>query len=401
MAENYTDKVKGFTPVQWAFGSDITQWHKEADLLEVNKQNVLSSFKFWQLQKNCERAEEIHREELSQQRIVRLKNAASRPAAAYAIGDWVCVWQHSPVRQRRKEGDHEPQFFGPGRVAMIEPAVIKGGKSSVLWVLMGTAVWRCAPEQLRHATEQEIVMKTIKLGDQIALPITDLIAKLRATVDITKEPCFHPEQDRLPKAPSEQTVMPEEETRKDPEERKRTLQEDVSKWNQWESINKARRLEGLAPLTSLPTSLSSDSWEFFESNGKLVRHYKTPRWTLFVPTECNNCPVELRHILGRCSTSWWDGQTGSKFKDNWKKSKDPSQAFACEWTGKTEFKLSKNAKRKMPEQFDMTTPSDVEKEETTLQKESFLVESKVDSSGPIERHLVEPMCEADEVERTE
>ena len=36
LAENHTDKVKGYTPVQWAYGSDCSQWHAENDPLEVN-----------------------------------------------------------------------------------------------------------------------------------------------------------------------------------------------------------------------------------------------------------------------------------------------------------------------------------------------------------------------------
>ena len=85
---------------------------------------------------------------------------------------------------------------------MIEPAVMPEGKASVIWVLMGTSVWRCAPEQLRPATEQEIVMETIKMGDTISLPMTDLIRRLHSTVDVTKEPRFDPEQDLLPEDPA-------------------------------------------------------------------------------------------------------------------------------------------------------------------------------------------------------
>lgn len=136
LAENHTDKVKGYTPVQWAYGSDCSQWHADHDPLEVNKQHSLSTSEFWQLQRNRERAEQIHREELAKQRIVRLNNAAPRPTSAYAVGDWVCVWRKSTIRARRKAEDPEPRFLGPGRVAMIEPAVMAEGKASVIWVLI-------------------------------------------------------------------------------------------------------------------------------------------------------------------------------------------------------------------------------------------------------------------------
>ena len=367
LAENHTDKVKGYTPVQWAYGSDCSQWHAEHDPLEVNKQHSLSTSEFWQLQKNRDRAEQIHREELARQRVVRLNNAAPRPTSAYAVGDWVCVWRKSTIRARRKAEDTEPRFFGPGRVAMIEPAVMPEGKASVIWVLMGTSVWRCAPEQLRSATEQEIVMETIKMGDTISLPMTDLIRRLHSTVDVTKEPRFDPEQDLLPEDPAPAgAVSSSTNSEAQPSsprqrvERQKRVHEEVDRWNQLESINKARRIEGLSPLTTLPQHLQQDVWEYRELEGKLIRHHRQARWTMFVPSESSDCPVNASDFSGERITCWWDGRTSGNYRDNWKKSAEPRQAFAYEWTGTTEFKMRKPMKRKEPERYSIAQDSDVD-----------------------------------------
>ena len=41
---------------------------------------------------------------------------------------------------------------------MIEPAVIAENRPMVISVLMRTQVWRCAPEQLRRASNQEVTI---------------------------------------------------------------------------------------------------------------------------------------------------------------------------------------------------------------------------------------------------
>lgn len=171
-------------------------------------------------------------------------------------------------------------------------------------------------------------METIKLGDTISLPMTDLIRRLRSTVDVTKEPRFAPEQDLLPEDPapagaasSSHNLASQPSTPREAEERQKRVHEEVDRWNQLESINKARRTEGLSPLTTLPQHLQQDVWEHRVDEGKLIRHHRQARWTMFVPSESNDCPVELRDILGDRVTQWWDGS--GNYRDDWKKCVEP------------------------------------------------------------------------------
>ena len=72
-AHNQTEVVKGFSPIQWAFGSNPRQ---DADPLEVNKNRGERPEGFWQQQRWRARAEEIHKQELARETFTRLHDAA-------------------------------------------------------------------------------------------------------------------------------------------------------------------------------------------------------------------------------------------------------------------------------------------------------------------------------------
>ena len=142
---------------------------------------------FWNLQRLRDRAEEIHRQEAAREAFTRLHNAAPRPAMAFQLGDWVCVWRKASLKARKGRANPEPRFIGPGRVALIEPAVLPEGRSSVLWVLIGASLWRCAPEQLRFASEQEVLSELLSRGEAVTKPIQDQIRPLNKWTDVTIE----------------------------------------------------------------------------------------------------------------------------------------------------------------------------------------------------------------------
>ena len=257
-AQNHGDRVRGYSPVQWAYGLEPGAWHLDNDPLEVNTNNGMNTAELWQLQKNRDAVEQIHRKEVAAARMTRLYNASSRPTNAYAVGDWVCIWRNPTIKARKKEFTNEPRFIGPGRIAMVEPSATPGGHAAVYWVLMGTALWRCAPEQMRPASEVEILAEMVKHGDRLATPMSDLLRQLHSTVDVTKEPSFDPERDLLPEEPrpegepdpeeGEPATPPDEwrgpsdgpdsssrsrsRSRETPEHRRHRVQEHVANWDQ-------------------------------------------------------------------------------------------------------------------------------------------------------------------------
>ena len=386
VAQNQVDRVKGFSPVQWAYGLEPGQWHLEHDPLEVNSHNNMSTADFWQVQKNRDKVETIHKQELAAARMTRLYNASGRPTSSYQVGDWACVWRNTTLRARRNEFQNEPRFIGPGRVAMIEPAVLPEGHAAVYWILMGTSLWRCSPEQVRPASEVEILAEMAKQGERITTPMSEMLKQLHSSVDVTKEPRFDPE-DLLPEQPrpegepdpdGEDIAIPPERwqsgetltrarsrSRERPEERRRRVQDQVELWDQLQSINNARRLEGLPPLTRLPENLPTtkpDFWEYSEVDGKLIRHHCNQQWNLFKPTTTTGCPVDEKFIQPQRRTIWWDEFLNGTYEDNWKKAPKQEQTFARPWTGRTEFQVRAGGRKRKPEpeQFDMEDDQDDE-----------------------------------------
>ena len=87
-AENHHDKVKGYSPIQWAYGVDTSSLReKEEDPLDVNTGDGT----FWDLQKMRDRAAEVHKQEKAKEKFTRLNNAAPRQDKDFKVGDWVCV----------------------------------------------------------------------------------------------------------------------------------------------------------------------------------------------------------------------------------------------------------------------------------------------------------------------
>ena len=325
-AQNHGDRVRGYSPVQWAYGLEPGAWRLEHDPLEVNTNNGMNTAEFWQLQKNREAVEQIHRKELAAARMTRLYNASSRPTNAYTVGDWVCIWRNPTIKARKKDFLNEPRFIGPGRIAMIEPSATPGGHAAVYWVLMGTSLWRCAPEQMRPASEVEILAEMVKHGDRLATPMTDLLRQLHSSVDVTREPSFDPERDLLPEEP-----RPEGEP--DPGEEEQAVPPD-----EWHGPSEGQ---------------SAGSRSRSRSREDPIRHHYTPRWSLFQPTTTTDCPVEERFIQPTRRTYWWDDQQNGTYEDNWKKTEKNIPAFARPWTGRCEFTVRPGGRKRKVQNYNL------------------------------------------------
>ncbi|CAK9011886.1 Cytoplasmic dynein 1 heavy chain 1 [Durusdinium trenchii] len=338
-AQNHGDRVRGYSPVQWAYGLEPGAWHLDNDPLEVNTNNGMNTAELWQLQKNRDAVEQIHRKEVAAARMTRLYNASSRPTNAYAVGDWVCIWRNPTIKARKKEFTNEPRFIGPGRIAMVEPSATPGGHAAVYWVLMGTALWRCAPEQMSQVLIQNetFYQRNLDLKENQILKKENQQRLLMNGVGL--------QMDRIPVHDLDHGQ--EKHLNIEDTEYKSMLPTGINS----RSINKARRLEGLPPLTQLPREQTGrpDEWEYMETDGKLIRHHYTPRWPLFQPTSTPDCPVEERFIQPQRRTFWWDDQQNGTYEDNWKKTEKDTPAFARTWTGRSEFTVRPGGrKRKVP-----------------------------------------------------
>ena len=281
-AHNHHFSASGYTPIQWAYGYDPEKVGNEVDPLEFNSQKPHAPYSFWQTQKLRHEAEDIWRHENAKEAWTRLKNAANRQPRDFAVGEWVCVWRTAIWKSRKKSINPEPRFVGPGRIALVEPAVIAENKPMVYWVLMGTQVWRCAPEQLRRASEQEVTIEELQQGQRFNVPITDLLKSVSKVVDVLQEPGYDPSSSSLPSQPGPQGAEPSSsslgqaepseewhegarkmmddwrEKRKRHRDPEQLVKEQAWRWKQLVSTNENRRREGLPPCMELPPFPGSD-----------------------------------------------------------------------------------------------------------------------------------------------
>eukprot|EP00434_Breviolum_minutum_P028248 symbB.v1.2.024989.t1/scaffold2394.1/size82379/5 len=307
-AHNHQHKSGGYTPVQWAYGYDPNMQSEEITPVEFNAHQPHFPFSFWQVQKLRREAEETWRTEQAKEAWTRLTNASSRSTRTFQVGEWVCIWRTAIWRTRKKSINPEPRFVGPGRIALVEPAVIAENKPAVYWVLMGTQIWRCAPEQIRKASEQELTIEEALRGKKMSIPVTDLLKQASKVIDVTKEPHYPVGETSLPSEPGPSGVQAEDERlgRAQPQEEWHQDQEAVSdrwrsrrpkrsrgpetvaettwRWKQLVSTNENRRREGLPPIMELPPLPDTDdsmclekeerrtSPEVFQLDGEMDLH---------------------------------------------------------------------------------------------------------------------------------
>ncbi|CAK0814911.1 unnamed protein product [Prorocentrum cordatum] len=160
-AANNMDNIKGYTPMQWAFGFSPT----EDPILAHNAATGKLKSDFFEIERVRADAEATYLKEKASRKISELKNSAPR-----------------------QDFFTDGLFIGPGRVLFSEPAVQAGNKDGVIWVIMGNRCWRCAAEQLRPATQSEIIQINLKKDDILNSPLEDVWRHLQDFDDIAGEP---------------------------------------------------------------------------------------------------------------------------------------------------------------------------------------------------------------------
>ena len=181
-------------------------------------------------------------------------------------------------------------------------------------------------EQLRLASEQEVVTELLQKGEAVVKPVQDVLKNLNRFVDVAKEGdpfgedgpstsemalpekpwddgAPDPEPSRSQAQTSEDwentlqnaadewsrrtatpTGPPRRPSRSRSAERqgaRQTVKEQVTRWQQIASANAARKLEGLPPQLRMPESIrtrevETDTWELDAENRMLIRHHLRP-----------------------------------------------------------------------------------------------------------------------------
>ena len=97
-------------------------------------------------------------------------NSRTKPAYDYVPGELIYYWRSQDSEKgRRQPGGKHGRFQGPARALAVETrrddqAQLRPG--SAVWCVRGRSLIKCAPEQLRRASEREELVESLTEGSR-------------------------------------------------------------------------------------------------------------------------------------------------------------------------------------------------------------------------------------------
>jgi hypothetical protein len=169
-SQNQVERVRGYSPAQWALGRQPT-WTEElhdgedGDTVNLGREGTEAFAKRMAIQA---RARAIAEEELLNERLLRAQKAKHRKDRIFCPGDTVFAWRYGMEKtkgqgQKRGTGLNKGAWYGPAVVLGTETTELDGERvpGSIIWVVVNGRLWRCAPQQLRRASEREVAEETL------------------------------------------------------------------------------------------------------------------------------------------------------------------------------------------------------------------------------------------------
>ena len=215
---NSTEYTAGYSAFQWAFGKnyDIT----DEDVRTFNSIPHDGQEEYTKLVTNRQKAEAIALKTRSQRILSKLTNSTVRqPLRTFKEMDLVKIWRKVwplDVHQGPKGGfkvSGRPHWIGPGRVVFHEvlPQQDQGDhRRHIVWVLIGSRLYRCSVHSVRPATEAEKFVYETSDREDFARwkSLADIVPQREYTDLMDEEPL---ETDRelpeLPAQPDDTTVV--------------------------------------------------------------------------------------------------------------------------------------------------------------------------------------------------
>ncbi|CAE7632776.1 RE1 [Symbiodinium sp. CCMP2592] len=176
---NHRDLVRGFSPAQHVLGRGADETDRFLEAGNGLPPGLLVENPVGEFQRATERraeAEKAHAEWHARQRLNRARNSRHRPCYNYVPGELVFFWRSQESGQgRRQPGTKQGRFLGPARILATETRQSKDGELSpggAVWLVRGRSLIKCAPEQLRRATEREELLEGLASQQGQATPWT-------------------------------------------------------------------------------------------------------------------------------------------------------------------------------------------------------------------------------------
>ncbi|CAE7688746.1 RE1 [Symbiodinium sp. CCMP2592] len=176
---NHRDMIRGFSPAQHVIGRGTDDTDRFVEAGEGLPPGLLVEHPTGEFARAAQRraeAEKLHADWNANQQIKRAQNSRHRPCYNYLPGELVFFWRSQESgRGRRQPGTRQGRFLGPARILATETRKSTNGElapGGAVWLVRGRALIKCAPEQLRRATEREEILEGLSAQNGQATPWT-------------------------------------------------------------------------------------------------------------------------------------------------------------------------------------------------------------------------------------
>ena len=152
-SQNTVDRVRGYTPSQWAFGKQPSWsddlYDEEADKIKLGRDTHTI---FQDKLKLQAKARATYEQEQLNQKFLRAARVQNRKDNVFVPGEIVYAWRlGGKLAGTKKTGLHRGAWYGPATILGTETKVSAEGVSepgSVVWVVINDRLWRCSvPDQ--------------------------------------------------------------------------------------------------------------------------------------------------------------------------------------------------------------------------------------------------------------
>ncbi len=153
-SQNQVKRVKGYSPALHDDRSDTVNLAREGTEAFAKRTDIQA------------KARAIAEEELLNDRLLRAQRARHSIDKVFCSGETVFAWRYGMEKnkgQKRGSGLNKGAWYGRSVVLGTETVITseQSVPSSIVWVVVNGRLWRCAPQQLRRASERELAEETL------------------------------------------------------------------------------------------------------------------------------------------------------------------------------------------------------------------------------------------------
>ena len=180
---NGRELIRGYTPIQHALGRAPDELGRFFQSLPGMSPDLLVERADGEMARNHQRmkiAEQAFLDWTNEQRLQRAECSRARRRLNFSPGDLVYIWRHQlPLKtaQRNTGG----RFIGPARILAVERRRDSNGDlvaGSAVWLVRGRRLLKSCPEQLRHASQREVLIDELHSEDPTPWDFTKVSRQL-------------------------------------------------------------------------------------------------------------------------------------------------------------------------------------------------------------------------------